>query len=479
MGGLGNAAAPFIQFTMYRLAFVFLFIGLANGLAAETKFAPTDWPNWRGLTSDGQAPLVDGLPTEWSETKNVVWKTPIPGRGHSTPTVVGERIYLATADEGEMFQEVLCIDKADGKVVWQTKVHEGQFAIGLNKHASHAGTVVVHDGERLYVNFVIGNQAFASAIGLDGKILWQKPIGKYKVHQGYGSSPMVYRDIVVVKADTKIGGAIIGLDKKTGREIWRRERPKIPNYTTPVVVEAAGRLQMVFCGCELITSLDPLTGKKLWEVPGSTQECVSTLVTDGTHIFVSGGWPKNHTAAIVADGSGKVAWQNTARVYVPSMLFRDGFLYVTMDAGFAICWDAKTGRPQWKERLGGKFFTSPVMAGNRIYGTNLDGKTFVFEANPKEFKPIATNQLGDEVYASPIVSGNRLYLRVAFKDERTPRIPLRHRRQVSLRLAKRFRPVNPRRIFAEFGNKTGRLGCPACLSLLACSLSSPYGCDKR
>ena len=416
MGGLGNAAAPIIQFTMRKLASVFLFIGLANGLAAETKFAPTDWPNWRGLTSDGQALLVDGLPTKWSETKNIVWKTPIPGRGHGTPTVVGERIYLATADEDEMFQAVLCVDKADGKVVWQTKVHEGQFAIGLNTNASHAGTVVVHDGERLFVNFVIGNQAFASAIGLDGKILWQKPLGKYKVHQGYGSSPMVYRDIVVVKADTKIGGAIIGLDKKTGREIWRRERPKIPNYTTPVVVEAAGRLQMVFCGCELITSLDPLTGKKLWEVPGSTQECVSTLVTDGTHIFVSGGWPKNHTAAIVADGSGKIAWQNTARVYVPSMLIRDGFLYVTMDAGFAICWDAKTGRPQWKERLGGKFFTSPVMAGNRIYGTNLDGKTFVFEANPDEFKPIATNQLGDEVYASPVVSGNRLYLRVAFKD---------------------------------------------------------------
>ena len=98
------------------------------------------------------------------------------------------------------------------------------------------------------------------------------------------------------------------------------------------------------------------------------------------------------------------------------MLIRDGFLYVTMDAGFAICWDAKTGRPQWKERLGGAFFTSPVMVGNRIYGTNLDGKTFVFEANPKEFKPIATNQLGDEVYASPVVSGERLYLRVAFKD---------------------------------------------------------------
>ena len=412
----GNALRR-LQDMMHRIFTLSLLLGLAGSLSAESKFATTDWPNWRGLTSDGQAKFVKGLPTEWSEIKNVVWKTPIPGRGHSTPTLVGDRIYLATAEEDEMYQSVICLDKATGKPVWETRVHESQFAVGLNKHASHAGTAVVHDGERLYVNFVIGNQAYASALGLDGKLLWQKPIGKYKVHQGYGSSPMVFGDIVVVKADTKIGGVICGLDKKTGREIWRQERPKLPNYTTPVVIEAAGKQQMVFCGCELVTSLDPLTGKKLWEVPGSTEECVSTLVTDGTHIFVSGGWPKNHTAAIVADGSGKVAWRNTARVYVPSMLIRDGFLYVTMDAGFAICWNAKTGKQQWKERLGGAFYTSPVMAGNRIYGTNLAGKTFVFEANPDEFKLLATNQLGDEVYASPIVSGDRLYLRVAFKDE--------------------------------------------------------------
>ena len=211
----GNSArlpARKINITMHKLTLFFLLIGLAESLAAESKFAPTDWPNWRGLTSDGQALFVDGLPTEWSETKNIVWRTPIPGRGHSTPTVVGDRIYLATADEDEMFQAVLCIDKANGKVVWQTKVHEGQFAIGLNKHASHAGTAVVHDGERLFVNFVIGNQAYATASSLSGKILWQKPIGKYKVHQGYGSSPMVYRNIVVVKADTKIGGTICGFD---------------------------------------------------------------------------------------------------------------------------------------------------------------------------------------------------------------------------------------------------------------------------
>ena len=207
VGTFGNALCR-LQDMMYRICTLSLLIGLAGSLAAETKFAATDWPNWRGLTSDGQAKFVKGLPTEWSEIKNVVWKVPIPGRGHSTTTLVGDRIYLATADEEEMYQSVLCLNKADGKVVWQTKVHEGQFAVGLNKHASHAGTAVVHDGERLYVNFVIGNKAYASALGLDGKLLWQKPIGKYKVHQGYGSSPMVFGDIVVVKADTKIGGAI-------------------------------------------------------------------------------------------------------------------------------------------------------------------------------------------------------------------------------------------------------------------------------
>ena len=144
-------------------------------------------------------------------------------------------------------------------------------------------------------------------------------------------------------------------------------------------------------------------------------------------LFLWRRWPKNHTAAIVADGSGKVAWRNTARVYVPSMLIRDGFLYVTMDAGFAICWNAKTGKQQWKERLGGAFHTSPVMAGNRIYGTNLAGKTFVLRP-ADEFKLLATNQLGDEVYASRLSAATD-YLRVAFKDEE--RRISRHRHEVA------------------------------------------------
>jgi outer membrane protein assembly factor BamB len=182
-------------------------------------------------------------------------------------------------------------------------------------------------------------------------------------------------------------------------------------------VRGNGREQMVLAGCNLISSFDPLTGKSLWEVSGSTEECVVTMVTDGERVFASGGYPKNHAVAILADGSGKVAWQNTARVYVPSMIVRDGHLFAVMDAGLAVCWKSDTGEELWKERLGGDFYSSPVMVGDRIYASNVAGKTFVFIATPKTFQLLAANQLGDEAYASPVICDSRIYLRAAKKGE--------------------------------------------------------------
>jgi outer membrane protein assembly factor BamB len=176
----------------------------------------------------------------------------------------------------------------------------------------------------------------------------------------------------------------------------------------------------VLAGCNLVSSFDPVTGKKLWENEGcSTEECVTTAVTDGERVFTTGGYPKNHMVAIKADGSGKVAWQNNVRVYVPSMIVKEGLLYAVLDSGMAVCWKADTGEELWKERLGGDFFSSPVMVGDRIYAANVAGKVYVFEATPKSFKLISQNQLGDEMYASPVICGNRIYLRVAKKG--TPR----------------------------------------------------------
>jgi len=385
--------------------------------ASPLTLATTDWPAWRGPARDGIAAFGQNPPIQWSETEGILWKTPVPGRGHGSPTVVGNRVYLATADAVKQSQSVLCLDRHTGKLVWSSEVHSSNAESGKHSNSSAASSTVACDGERLFINFLNGGAVHTTALGLDGKILWQRKICDYVTHQGFGSSPVIHESLVLVSADHRGGGVVAGLDRKTGRVVWSESRPKLPNYTTPSILQAGGRTQMVLAGCDLIASFDPDTGKKLWEVNASTEECVVTAVTDGERVFSSGGYPKNHTVAVLADGSGKVAWQNNARVYVPSMIAKAGHLYAVTDAGMAVCWKSDTGEELWKERLGGDFFASPVMVGDRIYASNVRGNTLVFEATPKTFKLLAQNQLGDEAYASPAICGGRIYLRVARRGE--------------------------------------------------------------
>lgn len=379
--------------------------------------AADDWPQWRGPTGDGIAPAGQNAPISWSETENVLWKAPIPGKGHGTPSVLGERIYLATSDSEKGSQSLLSIDRANGKIAWASEAHATGADPGKHNNSSAASSTPACDGERIYINFLNNGAVHTTAFMPDGKIAWQQKICDYVTHQGFASSPIVHENLVLVSADHKGGGVIAGLDRKTGKIIWTEARPKIANYTSPSILRAGGKTQMIMSGCNLVTSLDPLTGKKLWELAGSTEETVGSAVTDGTRVFTSGGWPKNHTMAVVADGSGTIAWQNTSRVYVPSMIAKDGHLYAVMDAGIAVCWKSETGEELWKERLGGDVFASPVMLGNLIYATNLRGVTYVFEATPKQFKLLRQNQLGEETYSSPIIAGGRVYLRVAKKGD--------------------------------------------------------------
>jgi outer membrane protein assembly factor BamB len=162
-----------------------------------------------------------------------------------------------------------------------------------------------------------------------------------------------------------------------------------------------------------VSSFEPLTGKQLWEIKGSTTECVTSIVTDGQLVFTSGGYPRNHVSAIRADGSGKVVWENGQRVYVPSMLVHGGHLYAVQDGGTAVCWKCDTGEEVWKGRLGGTFSASPVLVGEHIFATNESGRTFIFKATPAGLDVIAKNQLGEEVMATPAICGGRLYFRVA------------------------------------------------------------------
>jgi outer membrane protein assembly factor BamB len=388
----------------------------AKSDAGPVTFAQTDWPWWRGPERNGVASANQKPPLKWSATENVVWKSPIHGRGHGSPTVVGDQIFLATAEHGKDVQSVLCYDRKTGKLLWQTEVHRGGFEKKGNAKSSLASSTVAGDGRRLFINFLHAGAVYTTALDRDGNKIWQTKITDYVIHQGYGSSPTVYEDLVLVTADNKGGGAVAGLERATGKIVWKHERPATPNYASPIVLKVAGRDQLLLTGCDLVSGFEPRTGKKLWEVPGATTETVTSTVTDGRLMYTTGGYPRNHVSAVVADGSGKVVWENSTRIYVPSMLLHEGHLYAVQDAGVAMCWKCDTGAEVWKDRLGGTFSSSPVLVGEHVYATNEAGRTSIFKASPEGLDVIAENQLGEDVLATPAICGGRIYARVAHRE---------------------------------------------------------------
>lgn len=383
---------------------------------ARIAVSRTDWPWWRGPQRNGIATPGKPVPLQWNETKNIIWKTPLPGRGHGSPIVSGNQVLLQTAEADRQVQSVVCLDRASGKIVWQTPVHEGGVAIKQNEKSTYANATPACDGERIYVNFLNSGGIYTTALDRTGKKLWQVKVTDYVLHQGFSSSPALYQSLVIVSADNKGTGALAGLDRDTGKTVWKRDRPALPNYTSPIILKVHGRDQLLFVGCDLVTSLDPLTGDPLWETAGATTECVTSTVTDGDVIFTSGGYPKNHLAAIRADGSGERAWENSSRVYVPSMVLHDGHLYAMLDAGIAQCWEASTGKERWKARVGGTFSSSLVLADGNIFATDESGKTTIFKASPEAFERVGENQLGKSVFASPAIVDGRIYHRVILEQ---------------------------------------------------------------
>jgi outer membrane protein assembly factor BamB len=383
------------------------------------KADPADWPWWRGPSRNGVAHPGQDPPTQWSDKENVAWKSPIPGRGHGSPTVVANRIFLATADETKGSQSIICFDRATGEQLWLTEIH----ATGLmkkNEKSSGASSTVACDGERVFINFVNNGGMSVTALDLSGKQLWQSRVADYKIHQGFGSSPAIYQSLVLVSVDSHAGGALAGLDRNTGKIVWKVDRPKTPNYTSPIILHIGNKDQVVYTGCNVVVSLEPLTGKLLWETKAGTTESVTSTVTDGERVFSTGGYPKNHLAAVFADGSGKIAWETRDRVYVPSLLAVDQYLFGILDAGIAACWKSDTGLERWKKRLRGEFSASPVLVGDRIYATSEAGETFVFRADPEKYEEIAVNKLGDEVMATPTICGGRIYMRLVREDSGSP-----------------------------------------------------------
>ena len=351
----------------------------------------------------------------WSETEHIVWKTAVPGRGHSTPSIWGDRVFLQTAEEEKKVQYVNCYRRDSGKELWSTPVHEGAFMPLHNKN-SHASPTPACDGERVYAVFPNGSSIRVTALDHDGNIVWQRAAGHFKSPTGYGSSPGVYKSFLIVAGDNEADSFLTALHRATGEIAWEVKRPTKESFATPVVGTAAGRDQLLMAAAKEVTSYDPLTGETLWYSEGPSKVTACTMAFSGDRVVASGGFPEREIVCVRADGRGDVSsshivWRKQRGVtYVPLPLILDGKLYVVNDKGIVSCWTMETGDELWVKRLEGNFSASPIYAAGRFYVPNEAGVTFVFRVEP-QFEIVARNDLGDGGFASPVICGDRIYLR--------------------------------------------------------------------
>jgi len=386
---------------------------------ALPQVAANDWPWWRGPALDGKSRDRQAA-TRWSTTDNVVWKTAVPGRGHSSPVLWGDRVFLTTAEEDTQTQSVLAFDRKTGKQLWQTPAGKGGFPRKYGKN-THASATPACDGERILAVFVHHDALHVIATDLAGKVLWQKEVGAFQSEHGYGSPPVLFRSLLIVNGESLKDCFLAALDRATGKVVWKVDRKttgKHGGYATPVIATLAGKPQLIMTGMHEVSSYDPQTGKKLWWCSGPAEVTANTVACSDKIVFASGGFPEKELLAVRADGEGDVSkthvlWRtNKGITYVPSSLYHDGHLYVINDGGIATCFEEKTGKQVWQDRLPGAFSSSPVLVGDLLYVTSEAGKTFVLKTGPK-FELVATNDLSDAGFATPAVCGGQIFLRTS------------------------------------------------------------------
>ncbi len=387
--------------------------GVAITAAEVTTSAESDWPVWRGPAGNGVAP-DQPIPTTWDQNQHVIWRTEVPGRGHASPTVVGDQVFLATADESTQEQSVVAFNRTDGQQQWKTVVSTGGFPGSSQMHpkSTHANATLACDGTHLFGAFLANDEVTAFALNLAGESIWTQAISTFNSKFGYAPSPTLYQSTVIFAADNRGGGCLAALDRQTGQIAWRKPRPPVATYSSPVIADVAGREQLLISGCNALTSYDPRSGDELWSCSGTAEATCGTVVWNENHVFASGGYPESETICVLADGSGQRVWRVSAKAYEPSMVLVGDYLYLVTDKGIAHCFAASDGSEQWKKRLSGSFSASPVVCNGLIYATNDRGRTFVIEATPTGCQVVAENQLGSDAYASPAVSNGQLFLRI-------------------------------------------------------------------
>jgi outer membrane protein assembly factor BamB len=357
------------------------------------------------------------VPTQWSPSENIAWKTELPGTGHASPIIWEDRVFTITADENTNERLLLCLDRKNGTMLWRSTVVTAPPE-RIHRLNSHASSTPATDGERVFTAFLDGDQAVVAAHDFVGKPLWIKRAGRFSSMHGFCSSPIVYDDKVIVNCDHDGDGYIVAFARKDGRELWRIDRPnKTRSYCVPLIREAAGRKQMVLSGSKCVTSYDPESGKLFWMIDGPTEQFVASLVFNERAglFFLTAGYPEHHILAIRPDGVGNVtesaiAWRTTrGAAYVPSPIAAGEWCLVVSDSGIAHCFDAATGELAWQERLGEQH-ASLVSANGLVYFLNDKGETHVVRPGPT-YELVARNELGENTFASPALSNGQMLIR--------------------------------------------------------------------
>lgn len=375
------------------------------------------WPRWRGPSGQG---VVEGTgyPDTWSDTTNVLWKTAVPGSGHSSPIVWSDRIFLTTSRNGGRRVSILCFRRSDGTLLWETDAPEGRAEYVHGKNSPAAATATT-DGERVYASF--GSRGML-AVDFDGNIVWHRDLGRIDNYHGPAGSPLLYRDTVIIYQDQNGGAFVIALDTRTGETRWRTDRSASVGWGTPIAVTVGDHDELIVSSQRQVQSYDPVSGEELWSCGGNLFEVIPTPVVGHGLIFCASG-RAGPTLAIRPGGRGDVsdthvAWKTTrGSPFVPSPVVYGDYLYQLNDMSSIItCLNARTGEAVWQERLGRPrregISASPVVVDDKLFVTNDDGQTFVLKTGP-EFELLHTNDIGARTLASPALVDGIWYIRTS------------------------------------------------------------------
>jgi outer membrane protein assembly factor BamB len=396
-----------------------------------------DWPEFRGPSGDGHALSPDnppGVPTEWSEDRNVKWKTAIPHRGWSTPVVLGGQVWITTATEEGHDAYAIGLDAETGKILFNELVFHTEHPEPLGNGASmncYATPSAFIEPGRVFVHF--GSAGTACLDTSNGKILWKRSDLPCRHYRGPSSSPVSFEDLIILTLDGADLQYHVALDKQTGRTVWKTDRSvawndeNVPGqmardgdlrkaHSTPLIVHTAGKPQLISAGAKAAYGYDPRTGRELWRVQYPDWSVAPRPVFANGIAYLVTGLSKKEMWAVKTDGTGDVTdtavvWKLRTHVgRYSSPLLVDGLIYMPAEESFISCFDAATGDVVWTERIGGKFAASPVYADGRLYFFSQEGNTTVVKPGRK-FELLATNTLDDGFMASPAVSGSAFFLR--------------------------------------------------------------------